>query len=84
MCETELTSDLTPELAIELANYVSHIRSYLEHYSFQNITPANYNNLWLVYFGSNLFTNYGKHYNIVDSAYITLSNSSSQSNTTLS
>ena len=23
------------------ANYVSHIRSYLEHYSFQNITPAN-------------------------------------------
>ena len=26
-------------------NSVSHIRSYLEHYSFQNITPANYNNL---------------------------------------
>ena len=27
------------------ANYVSHIRSYLGHYSFQNITPANYNSL---------------------------------------
>ena len=48
-------------------NYVLHIRSYLEHYSFQNITPANYNNLWSVYCGFNLFTNNGHHYNIVDS-----------------
>ena len=46
VCETELTPELTPELALELyTSYVSHIRSYLEHYSFQNITSANYNNL---------------------------------------
>ena len=32
-------------------NYVSHIRSYLENYSLQNITLAKYNNLWSIYFG---------------------------------
>ena len=30
------------------ANDVLYIRSYLEHYSFQNITPVNYNNLWYI------------------------------------
>ena len=34
-------TELELERAIAPANYVSPIRSYLEHYSFQNITPAN-------------------------------------------
>ena len=49
------------------ANYVSHISSYLDHYNFQNITPTNYNSLWSVYLGFNLFTNKGHHYNMFDS-----------------
>ena len=49
------------------ANYVSHISSYLDHYNFQNITPTNYNSLWSVYLGFNLFTYNGHHYNIVGS-----------------
>ena len=50
------------------ANYISHKRSYLEHCSFQNITPANYNTLSSVYLGLNLFKNNGNHYNIVNSS----------------
>ena len=45
------------DVASSGANYISHKISYLEHCSFQNITPANYNTLWSVYLGLNSFTN---------------------------